>query len=121
MPALANIAEPFRTELLNMMLNGEVTPESHPELFKGSDDTGVEVVAKKARAKGGNSRKASAPKKSSARRPRKASKASADAITSGEAWEILGGDENYVPQNPERPATGRQLWAMNAKGLLNLS
>jgi hypothetical protein len=51
----------------------------------------------------------------------KRSKVAATCITAGQAWQLLGADEQYKPRDPDKPATNAQLWNLNAQGRLTVS
>lgn len=55
-------------------------------------------------------------KASSKRKTRKAA-----GITAGQAWEALGGNEKFKPQDMDAPASNRMLWALNDQGRLSIS
>lgn len=39
-------------------------------------------------------------------------------ITAGMAHVMLGGDEEFTPRDPDKPATAKQLWVLNSRGML---
>jgi hypothetical protein len=86
-------------------------------LREDSDDSGV-VVEAPAKPKGSGKGKGSrgrntGPKASAARKPKKG------CLSAGEAWIALGGKAEFEPKNPDKPANGAQLWALNAEGKLS--
>lgn len=49
---------------------------------------------------------------------RKPQNVPAGCITSGMAHVMLGGDDRFTPRNPDSPATAKQLWVLNSRGML---
>ena len=84
-----------------------------------AQETGVEVEAPAKPKRKTTARKAPAkPAAKPAAKPRKTTRAKRGVLTCGAAWEALGADPEFEPKDPSKPATGPQLWRLNADGKL---